>query len=283
MKKNFVWPPFRLIIMAGLTLALMLSFFPMSAFANPADSSGHNDESDMEFNNARLKLAQQLGFKRHASLDDVYKILKNEGKQKAKTYLYFADGAIRSYRLNQKLNGYCSYVGDRYELPKIIVIKPFQGESLVKGSYLPGFYYEFLGTMKVTLLDGFSGNALVIHRVMTPEEKRGYGTPPNDSECKKTLMGTWLIDKTEFGTDRYLFRPDGTLTLLQYDMMDRNGESCQGTWSIRNRELLYSGNCESKDGISGSFENEGGKIIKITNSHLVLHNGKHELWFYREK
>jgi len=57
-----------------MPFALLISLIAISAFAYAADTNDNGDASDAEFNNARSAIAQKLGFKKHTSLDDVYKI-----------------------------------------------------------------------------------------------------------------------------------------------------------------------------------------------------------------
>lgn len=265
---------------------LIISFIMLIILAASASvASADNDAEDVELQTSRANLARELGFKKHASLDSVYSIYKTKGSTEAKKYLYFAEGAIKGYRLKQKMgDGYCSYVGkSNYELPKIIIVKMLPGEQIIKNSFFPGFLYQFLGTMKLTLIDGFSGNAIVIRRVLTDDQKKGFGNPPSDAECRTFLIGTWLFDKIEFGqevTDKFTFSPDGTMTVIQKDVLassKKKYETSHGTWKISKGTISY-----SYSNANGA-ENAGRKIIKLTKNQLVMHDGWRERWFYKEK
>ncbi len=232
----------------------------------------------------KMKIAKEMGFENYKSLDAIAVVIKENGN-KAKKFLYFVGSGSSHYYLNQKQQGYTIYtVSDRYRnfvSTKTIVVEPLKGEQIVKGASLPGGYYELLDGMDMTMQDGFTKKVPLIRRVLTKEEKKGYGNPPNDNESRKMIIGTWQIEKSDYGTDRFTFKADRTLDVVEFSDSTPKGLHSTGTWKIENTELRFS--YESAPGkYVTSLENAGGRIIKLTNDTLVVQEDS-ERWYKRKK
>jgi len=214
-----------------------------------------------------MKIAKFLGYKDFEYLDSIKGAFKKGGLKNLKQTLFFISNNSMNYSITQQIDTYLIYtISSSYSnfvsTPKIVV-QPLKGEFIRKGNYIPGSYYKVLDLVKVTGLDGFPATLPLLQRVMTKEERLGYGAPPSDTECRNLIIGSWSRSRT---SDIYTYKPDGVLESITYSQFQKEGQKSSGTWKIENH--FITAQIKSLDGLSsGSWS---GKIIKLMGDKLIV-------------
>ncbi|BBO77690.1 hypothetical protein DSCW_51070 [Desulfosarcina widdelii] len=277
--------------------ALFLSIISVSVLY-PNILYASND--DKEF-----KIAQSFGFSEIESLDSIKHTFKEGGLEKLKrTLFYVNDHGSANYRISQKVDKYLIYtITNSYEsfvsLPMIAIL-PLKGEYIQKGIFIPGEYYKVLDIIEFKKADGFPITLPLLERVMSKEQLIGYGTPPNDTDCRKRIIGAWSKGWYKNSDELYIYinvyKPNGIYEEIKYsiniDSKIWEKSLGNGTWELQDHILQFAEKHSGKwqklskkdnwitvqSNIEGSSSSGGCRIIQLTDNILTATQGREETY-----
>ena len=182
------------------------------------------------------KIAASFGYSYSSSIESIKHIYQEGGIERLKKTLFYVGEFSINYRTSQIVDGYIIYTIPssirHFVSYQMIATLPLKGEPTAKGLFIPGTYYKILDMAEFTGLDGFPIKIPILERVMDKELMIGYGTPPDDQECRNLIIGSWstgwIKNSTEIFINIGTYQTGGIYEVVRYSK-----ELSSGTWEKR--------------------------------------------------